>query len=109
MGSSVNNANTKPHLRLQLYKDAINTDDTYIGFDAKAKTAYDFNEDAPYFMGNGKVSLASISSDNVKLAINRLPLPTRSETIGLYVSARQDGSYKLNLTEDQDIPGIYEV
>ncbi|HEY8781217.1 MAG TPA: T9SS type A sorting domain-containing protein [Mucilaginibacter sp.] len=101
--------NSKPHLRLQLYKDAINTDDTYIGFDANAKTGYYFNEDAPYFIGNGKISLSTISSDNIKLAINRLPLPKHSETIQLYVNATADGSYRLKMTEDEGIPAIYEV
>jgi len=104
-----NNAGTEPHLRLQLYKDAINTDDTYIGFEPTAKAQYVFNQDAPYTQGYGEISLASFSSDNVKLAINRLPLPAKSEDIKLYVNATTDGSYKLNMTEDEGIPQLFEV
>jgi hypothetical protein len=98
------------YLRLQLALDAINTDDTYIGFEANAKTQYVFNEDAPYFPGNGKVNLCSISSDNVQLAINKLPLPGKqSLAIRLNVKASADGAYKLNMTQMVNIPQLYEV
>lgn len=102
-------ADTVPHLRLQLYMDSLMTDDTYIGFVAGASTKYVIDQDAKYFQGYGAISLASISSDNIKLAINRVPLPAQSETIRIYVSAKADGPYKLNMTENEGIPVLYEV
>ncbi len=108
--ASLNNASIDQHLRLQMAMDSINTDDIYVGFKAGASTAYVNNEDAPYKTGNGKVSLSSYSTDNVRLAINRMPLPELKQTvIPLNVSARDHGSYKLNMTELQAIPEIYEV
>ncbi len=104
-----NSINTEPHLRLQLYKDAINADDTYIGFEPNVQTSFVFNQDAKYMQGQGKISMASISSDNFKLAINRVPLPAQSESIRLYVNATEDGTYQLNMTEDVDMPPVYDV
>ena len=107
--ASLNNAAINQHLRLQLAKDAVNTDDTFIGFNSSAKTQYVFNEDAPYKVGNGTVGLASISSDNVLLAINRMPLPAQSQVINLNINATTDGTYKLNKLELTGIPPLYEI
>jgi hypothetical protein len=108
--ASLNNANIDQHLRLQMAKDSINTDDTYIGFESTASTKYVFNEDAPYKPGNGQVSLGSFSSDNILLAINKMPLPgLKQETIPLFVTAKAYGTYKLNMTELEGIPQLYEV
>ena len=99
-----------PYLRLQLYKDAINNDDTYIGFGPGFSTKYIVNEDARYMTGQGEDGLCSISSDNVPLAINKLPFPgQQSLAIGLKVSATADGAYSLNMTQEVDIPQVYEV
>lgn len=99
-----------PYLRLQLYKDAINNDDTYIGFGPGFSTKYVVNEDARYMKGLGEESLCSFSSDNVPLAINKLPFPgQQSLTIGLKVNVTADGTYSLNMTEEVDIPQVYEV
>ena len=106
--ASLNNAAVDQHLRLQLIKDAVNKDDTFIGFNSAAKTQYLFNEDAPYKVGNGQVGLASISSDNVFLAINRTPLPAQSQIINLNINATTDGTYKLNKLELTGIPQLYE-
>jgi len=106
----VTNASPDQHLRLQLAADSIQTDDVYIGFDAMANTQYNLNEDAPYKPGTGEVSLASISSDNVALAINKVPLPKQNQlTIPLYVSARAYGAYKLNMLELKGVPKLYQV
>jgi sugar lactone lactonase YvrE len=108
--ASLNSTNTDRHLRLQLAENSIITDDTYIGFDPEASNQYVFNEDAPYKPGAGKVSLASISSDNVTLAINKLPFPRLVQTvIRLDVNATADGIYKLNMTEVQNIPQIFDI
>jgi hypothetical protein len=99
-----------PYLRLQLYKDAINNDDTYIGFGPGFSTKYVVNEDARYMHGQGEESLCSFSSDNVPLAINKLPFPgQQSLTIGLKVGVTADGAYSLNMTQEVDIPQAYEV
>ncbi len=108
--ASLNNAAIEPHLRLQLAMDGINTDDTYIGFDAAASSKYIFNEDAPSKTGIGKVSLASISSDSVVLAINKLPFPGIVQSaIRLKVIANADGVYKLNMTEIAAISPLFEI
>ena len=104
-----NSQKAEPHMRLQLAKDSINTDDIYIGLNSSAKREYVFEEDAAYKGGSGQVSLASISADNISLAINKLSFPKRPDTIKLKVGALAEGLYHLNMTEFQDIPGLYEV
>jgi hypothetical protein len=108
--ASLNNDNIDQHLRLQMAMDTINTDDIYIGFNSSDKSQFVVNEDAPYKPGNGKVSLASFSSDNVELAINRTPLPGIKQTIiPLFVKAHDAGIYKLNMTEVEAIPQLYQI
>ncbi len=108
--TSINNSNPDQHLRIQLAADSIHTDDVYIGFDAAAGAQYNFKEDAPYKAGTGEVNLSSISSDNVALAINKLPLPKLNQTaIPLHVGASAYGDYKLNMLELKGIPAIYQV
>jgi hypothetical protein len=96
-------------LRVQLYKDAINNDGILIDFNPTASAAFVANEDAQYFQGNGMESLASLSSDNIPLAINKLPLPTQSLAIKLQVGAQTDGIYKLNLTAINSVPSVYDI
>jgi hypothetical protein len=98
------------HLRLQFAKDTINTDDIYIGFKDDAKPQFVFDEDASYNTGSGAVSLASLSDDNVSLAINKLALPKKgSQIIRLKVNANTDGIYTLNMKEVKDIPQLYDI
>jgi len=102
--------NTDPHLRLQFAQDSVNTDDVYIGFNSSAKTQYVADEDAPYKVGSGSVGLSSVSSDNIAVAINKMPLPTATaDTIKLIATALADGVYKLNMTELSGIPQLYDV
>jgi len=99
-----------PHLRLQMAKDSVNTDDMYIGFNSAASSQYVFNEDSPYKSGNGQVKMASFSSDNVELAINKMPLPgLKPVNIPLFVNATAYGAYNLNMTELESIPQLYDV
>ncbi|HJP62504.1 MAG TPA: T9SS type A sorting domain-containing protein, partial [Mucilaginibacter sp.] len=107
--AKANSGNNNQYLRLQLAKDSINTDDIYVGFNNSYKSEYIFNEDAEYKTGSGVVSLASFSADNLPLAINKLPLPKRSETIGLRVKAVADGIYSLTMTEQQGIPKLFQI
>src|ERR1700733_3037169 len=83
-------AGTTGYLRVQLAKDAVNTDNVLIEFSPKANAAFVRNEDAPTFAGFGQVSLSSLSSDNVDLAINMLPLPEHGATVKLAIGARTD-------------------
>jgi len=98
-----------PYLRLQLAKDAINTDDIMVRFVSNATNDYDLNMDAPYFMGNGKVNLCSLSGDNVALAINALPFPKNSVAIKLKVGVKADGAYNFNLTQLTNVPVLFDV
>ncbi|MDP9047292.1 MAG: hypothetical protein M3N14_04095, partial [Bacteroidota bacterium] len=98
------------HLRLRLLKDSINTYDTYIGFSANASPKYIFNEDAPFKAGLGLVSIASMSVDNIPLAINKYPLPTaKSDTIFIKVNAIYTGTYTLNMSDMSSLPNLYEI
>jgi len=97
------------YLRLQLAKDSVSTDDIIIHFNKTASTDYVQNEDAPYKPGMGAVSLASISTDNVVLAINNLPLPKTSETIGLTLNATTDGTYTLNMNKIVAVSQLFDI
>ncbi|HEY8782909.1 MAG TPA: hypothetical protein VIM16_14890 [Mucilaginibacter sp.] len=99
----------KGYLRLQLAEDAVNTDNILIDFNPLGKTTFNRNEDAPTLQGFGSVSLSSLSSDNVALAINTMPLTATGLTIGLKVGAKTTGIYKLNLTAIDAIPELFDI
>src|SRR6185503_9017850 len=108
--AALNKGGVNPHLRLQMAMDSINTDDIYIGFKSDASAQFVDNEDAPFKKGTGKVHLASFSSDSIKLAINKMPFAGASQSIiPLFVTAAAYGTYKLNLTELEAIPRLYQV
>ncbi len=97
------------YLRMKLAKDSINTDGILINFKPSASAAYVPGEDAPSMQGFGVVSLASLSSNNVPLAINTLPLKPAGTSIGLKVSAKTDGIYSLSLQAIDAIPSAYNI
>jgi len=97
------------HLRLQLFKDTINKDETVIIFNATAASAYAENEDALYLQGAGEVNLSNMTSDNVAVGLNQQPFPTKVQTIGLNVIAASDGNYQLKMTEVSNIPNLFDV
>lgn len=101
--------NNFQYLRLQLTLDTINSDGTIIRFVSSAKPTFDPSEDAHYKTGTGKVSLASLSSDNVPIAYNQLPLALKGDTIHLKVGANASGTYKINVKELVGIPQLYNV
>jgi len=101
-------ANNPQYLRLQMALDSVNTDESIIQFSSGAKNTYVFNEDAPYRVGTGKVSLSSISGDNKALAINQLPL-SNGLTIPLKISASANGNYTLNLKDIKGVPALYDI
>jgi sugar lactone lactonase YvrE len=106
--ANFNPVRINPLLRLKLAADSIHTEETIIAFRPDAKSEYTFNEDAPHRAGVGKVGISSMSSDNVKLAINARPL-TGNMTIPLNVNATVSGLYNINLKQDSPLPSIYEV
>lgn len=101
--------NVKGYLRVKLAKDSINTDDMIISFNPSAKACYVKGQDAPYFPGFGMVSLSSLSSDNVPLAINVLPLTSNELSISLKVTAKTDGIYQLKMDSVHDIPETVQI
>ncbi|HEY8783928.1 MAG TPA: T9SS type A sorting domain-containing protein [Mucilaginibacter sp.] len=110
MGIPVQNA-VQQGLRLKLSIDSLNYDDIVIGFNSNASDKYSGAEDAPYIAGMGAMDgLSSISSDNVPLAINYLPLPKQTpQVIKLDVEGRLTGSYAMQRTALESIPKIYDV
>jgi hypothetical protein len=95
---TVANDTTKGYLRVQLAMNTTATDDILIEFNPASNASYSPGEDASTFAGMGAVSLSSLSSDNVLLAINALPLVSTGTSIGLAVGAKATGVYQLNLT-----------
>ncbi|MGN6641135.1 MAG: beta strand repeat-containing protein, partial [Mucilaginibacter sp.] len=96
-------------LRLQIEKDSINTDGIIVQFNDNAKASFNMMEDARYHQGTGVVSLSSLSSDNIPLAINQLPLSPKGDTIYLKTSVSAYGNYILNMKTIQGIPQYYNV
>ena len=108
MGKPVANV-TPQYLRIQLGMDTLNTDGTVIRFNQNAKSNFDVAEDARYRIGTGKVSLSSLSSDNVAVAYNQLPLALKGDTIHLNVKATTSGTFSFNIKELVGIPQLYNV
>lgn len=100
-----------PLLRLKLVKDAYNSDDIAIGFDADATTAYNNQLDSKYLEGiNAAEGLSSLSSDSVQLSVNLVPLPALGPlVIRLDVEAANSGPFTLQRTELDSIPALYDV
>ncbi len=100
-----------PLMRLRMSLDSTNTDEVLLSFADSAHTAFNENEDAEDLGGFGaQVSLSVLSSDSVKLAINRLPFPKGTQlTVPLFVSATKPGVYNLDLTEAKNLPDDYQV
>jgi trimeric autotransporter adhesin len=96
-------------LRLKMSLDSINSDETVIGFSSQSKTTFVPAEDARYKAGTGKVSLSSLSSDNVQIAINRMPLAAKGDTIKLQVGATASGTYTLKINKLIGIPTVYAI
>lgn len=97
------------NLKIRLVKDAINGDEAYIGFDPTANALYIRGEDAPYLQGFGQVSFSTLSSDNIPLAVNMLPLTRKGLTLGLNVNAKTDGTYSLDMEQINNIPDGYQI
>ena len=97
------------YLHLELGKDSINTDDAIIRFKYNVGATYDPVVDAPYKQGFGAVSLSTMSSDKVPLAINVQPFPQTKESIPLSASATADGTYQIQVKNIVKIPQIFDI
>jgi hypothetical protein len=109
LAKAVDPVSNNQYLRLQLAKDSVNTDDILIRFDSNAQTGFFLNEDAPYKTGLGLVSLASLSSDHVPLAINVQPLPKQGVKINLSINTNTGGIYRLNMKQLVGVPQLFDV
>ncbi|MFI5161752.1 MAG: hypothetical protein ACHQHN_10775 [Sphingobacteriales bacterium] len=87
----------KAAFKIKLLKDSSIADETMVYFNHLATCKYSSGGDAPYFLGFGQVSLASVSSDGVDLAINQVPY-TPGMSIGLDVRTKTDGIYLLKIS-----------
>lgn len=98
-------------LRLKLAVDSLDYDDIFIGFNASASAGYNPYEDGKYIESTSAAEgLSSISSDNVPLSVNYLPLPKQEkQVIRLYVTGKNSGTYTLLQTSLTSIPQIYDL
>lgn len=108
-GSNADGPSVTGLVRLKMSKDSINTDGILINFKPTAKPIYVIGEDAPALQGYGVVTLSSVSSDNIPLAINSLPLSGKGRSINLSVSSTTEGVYKLAMESITSVPSGYEV
>jgi sugar lactone lactonase YvrE len=106
--ANFNPVKINPLLDLKLSADSLNTEETLLEFDPNASSRYVFNEDAPHRAGVGVVGISSMSSDNMKMAINSQPL-LANMTIPLNVNATVSGLYNIALNQIAALPSIYEV
>ena len=95
-------------VKMVMVNDTTNYDETMFLFQKSASLAYDPDADAQYFAGFGQESLASISSDGIYLAINRLPY-THGMTIGLVANATSDNNFYLQVSCKNKIPASFQV
>jgi len=95
-------------LKIELVKDSVNYDETMFIFKHTATSAFDQNEDSPYFSGFGQESLSSIAADGQDLVINTLPY-TPGAPIRLNVNAKSDGALSLQISFENKIPANVDV
>lgn len=100
---------TKGYICVKLAKDSINVDGLIITYNPTSRAAYSGAEDARFLQGFGMVSISSLSSDNIALSINSLPLLTGGTPIKLVVNSTTKGEYKLYITKIQSIPADYDI
>jgi len=106
--AAVNPGVPNPILRLKMTMDSINNEETIITFNPKSSAGFVINEDARHWKGNGLVGFTSISSDNVPLAINSLPLAA-TQVIPLRTVATNDGVYTISFSQEAALPALYEI
>jgi hypothetical protein len=98
------------YLRVQVKQDSVNREDALVFFKPDASSGYFRQEDAEYLRGNNTVGIATLTSDNLKLAINSLSFPSaKALVIPLNVIISTSGSYEINLTDAVNIPSSYNI
>jgi hypothetical protein len=109
--SSVPNDTTKGYVRIEMANPAVasSTDDILVEFTPSSSAVYNAGLDARTFQGMSAISLSSLSSDGVLLAINTLPLVSSGTNVPLAVSANANGVYKLNLSAISNIPSNMDI
>jgi hypothetical protein len=95
--------NVTGFIKIELAKDTFNKDNIVIFFKPDAKASYVPGEDAPYMQGFGAESLSSISSNNIALAVNVLPLKEQGDSVKLNVIGKTDAIYKLSLIRKDSV------
>src|SRR6185503_6418509 len=100
-----------PLLRLKMVLDSFNNDDIAIGFYPGATPQYNNQLDSKYMPGIGALEgLSSLSSDNVQLSVNIVPLPALTELIiPLDVEAAGSNPFTLERTQLDSIPQIFDI
>jgi hypothetical protein len=111
MGTPAGQPVVLQEMRLKLILDSLNYDDIVIGFRDGTSEKFNGYEDSEYLPGNAPlVTLTSLSSDGVNLAINFLPFPKlQKRVVKLNVGVTRSGTYTLKQTEMLSIPDLYEV
>lgn len=104
------NDTTTGYVRVQMAMSTAATDDILIEFNPSATATYSGLRDAKSLPGFGQLSLSSLSSDNIALTINQLPLVSSGTHVGLVVNASATGQYQLNLTAiSNTVPAAVEI
>jgi hypothetical protein len=98
-------------LKLKMFADSANYDNIIIGFSSTASTKFNGYEDAKDLGGMGALEgLSSISSDNMLLAVNILPLPKQTPLeIRLKTNASVSREFTLQKIKLDSLPPIYEI
>ncbi|RZM26481.1 MAG: T9SS type A sorting domain-containing protein [Pedobacter sp.] len=84
-------------LRLNI-SDSENTNEGVLVFADGYSAGYE-QRDAAFFGGNNTVSLSSLSSDDVSLAINFLPKIDEIKSVKLFVNSAESTALKMNFTD----------
>ncbi|MES2268154.1 MAG: T9SS type A sorting domain-containing protein [Bacteroidota bacterium] len=97
--------------RVKLAKDDVNTDAVTYVLNSNNDAKFSPDEDALDIGGNGaQVSLSALSSDNVLLSINRMPLPKLApQILPITVDGNTTGLYALKMDMLQNLPPLYQV
>jgi hypothetical protein len=96
-------------LYMKLEKDSLLFDYCGIYYGKQWQAAYD-DIDAPYLTGyTAKVTMASMTSDGMKAAVNHMPDYTAGSRVKLYINALTSGLYKLKLEGVRNIDTLYNI
>jgi len=98
-----------PSVRIVLLQDSLNKEESLVVFKPTASVNYMDDEDADYLIGESVVHISSKSPDNHNLAINAMPFSLIRTQVPLNVNVDNSGTYKLDLSEANNIPSKYKI